>query len=48
MTDAQKIEGTNIYVETNLSANDIITRCHEVLEHLGHDRDELRVEVRDR
>ena len=48
MADARKVEGTDIYAETNLSANDIITRCHEVLEHLGHNRDELQVEVRER
>ena len=48
MAEARKIEGTNIYAETNLSANDIITRCHEVLKHLGHDRDELQVEARKR
>lgn len=48
MTEARKIEGTDIFAETNLSANDIIERCHEVLALLGHRREELQVEVKDR
>ena len=47
MTEGRKIEGTAIFAETNLSSNGVMERCGEVLELLGHSREELQVELRE-
>lgn len=40
----EKIEGTNIYVETNLSANSITSLCEDVLSLFGH-KNSLKIET---
>lgn len=45
MTSPYEIDGTGMYVETNLSANDIVRRCHQVLRLFGHAADTLIVET---
>jgi hypothetical protein len=44
MRSPQKISGTNICVETNLSANSIVERCHDLLSLFKHDLVELKIE----
>lgn len=48
MTSPQEIPGSGIYAETNLSANNIMDRCNELLGLFGYSRDQLRVDVEDR
>ena len=48
MTEPRQIPDSGIYAKTCFSANDVITRCHEVIELFGHSREELEVEVEDR
>ncbi|MXX63947.1 MAG: hypothetical protein F4Z36_02575 [Acidimicrobiia bacterium] len=36
---------TGIFLHTNLSAENIIKRCHEYLEYLGHSPDDLTIET---
>lgn len=43
MKRPEKIPGTDIYVETNLSANDCVKRCRQVLSLFGHEKDALTV-----
>lgn len=44
MRSPQEIPGSGIYAETNLNANDIMTRCGELLELFGYSPDQLQVE----
>ncbi|MEK0336541.1 MAG: type I restriction endonuclease [Nitrosopumilus sp.] len=37
------IEGTNIYVEVNLSANDIVKLCHDVIGVFGYSKSDLQI-----
>lgn len=46
MTRPEPIPGTEIYVETNLSANDIMKRCNQVLRLFGYDEAALAVEAK--
>lgn len=46
MNSPQKIDGTDIYVETRLSANDVKDRCHELLALFGYPPGDLQVEFR--
>ena len=39
------VPGSDIYVETNLSANDIVRRCHELMEAFGYSRRDFRFET---
>ena len=39
----QIIEGTNIYVETNLSANNIIELCHDIIGIFGYSKSDLKI-----
>lgn len=39
------IKGTDIYVETNLSANDIMKRCFVIIKLFGYTEDSLKVET---
>jgi len=45
MTSPEKVPGTDIYVETNLGANDTVKRCREVLRIFGYDPESLRVDT---
>lgn len=45
MTSPAEIPGAGIYVETNLSANNTLERCTELLEMFGYSRDDLKVET---
>ncbi len=47
MTDPKEIANSSIYVETNLSANGIIGRCHQLLELFGYPKNKLDIEFRD-
>ncbi len=40
----EKIKGTDIFVETNFSANSIVRLCEDVLSLFGHDKDSLKIE----
>ena len=40
----QRIKGTDIYVETNLSAEKIVRLAKDVISVMGHDDNLLRVE----
>ncbi len=44
MNSPKEIEGSGIYVETNLSANMIMERCADVLQLFGYDRNLLQIE----
>lgn len=46
LTRPVKINNTNIYVETNLSANSIVRLSKKILAHFGYDEKELTIEVR--
>ena len=39
----EKIRGTDIFVETNLSANSIVSLCEDVLSLFGY-KDSLKIE----
>lgn len=41
----QKVNGTNIYVETNLSANNIVKICIDMLAVFGYSEAELKIET---
>jgi len=41
----QKINGTNLFVETNLSANNIVKICIDMLAVFGYAENELRIET---
>jgi len=45
MRDPREIAGTGIYVEINLSANDIITRCRQLLSLFGYQRHDFDAET---
>jgi hypothetical protein len=46
MTAPAEIDHSGIYAETNLSANNMIDRCHEMLAVLGYSQDELKTQDR--
>lgn len=48
MTAPQEIPGLGIYAETNLSANNIMSLCHDVLSLFGHPHEDLQVEFENR
>ena len=43
MTRAAPVPGTNVWVEVNLSARDILARIHQLLELFGHSLDDFSV-----
>ena len=45
MTSPEAIPGTDIYVETNLSANDVAKRCYQVLHLFGYDPTDFEIKV---
>lgn len=45
MTRPEKIPGTDLFVEANLSANDVVRRCRDVLRLFGYSEETLSVEV---
>ncbi len=47
MTSPKKIEGTDLFVECNWSADGIVLKCKQILSHLGHSEDELTVRTTD-
>ena len=42
----EKITGTDIYVEVNLSANSIVKICRDLISLFGYSKDDLSIEVR--
>ncbi len=48
MQSPKQIAGTGVYVETNLSANSIVSLCDDLLALFGHRPSELKIEFRDR
>jgi negative regulator of replication initiation len=48
MTAPVQIPGTAIFVETNLSANDVMKRCRELMTLFGYAQDGFRVELESR
>lgn len=48
MTSPVEIPGSGIYVETNLSANNTLDRCVDLMALFGYSRDDLQVEVEQR
>ncbi len=44
MISPARIPGTNIWVETNLSAKDILTRVHQLLELFGYSTEDISIE----
>lgn len=42
----KKISNTNIFVETNLSANNIVRICRDLLKIFGYSKDALRIEAK--
>ena len=39
----RRIPGTDLYLETNFSANDCVRKTEQVLENYGYDRAELEI-----
>jgi hypothetical protein len=39
----ERIKGTDIYVETNLSANSIVNKCHQLIRFFGYDENDFRI-----
>ena len=46
MTHPQLIPSTAIYAETNFSAENMVDRCHDLLQLFGHSPGDLRIQVR--
>ena len=42
----EKIEGSDIFVEINLSANSIVKMCIDVLSLFGYSEEDFNIEVR--
>ena len=47
LTRPRPIDGSGLYVEANLSAKEIESRCRRLLEHFGHSADELKIILND-
>jgi len=45
MTSPARVGESGFFVETNLSANDIVRLCHKMLAVLGYSKDELQIEI---
>lgn len=43
MTKAEKVPGTDVWVEANLSAKDVLARVHQLLEHFGYSSHDFSV-----
>jgi len=43
---AERIPNSNIFVETNLSADDIVKFCWKILRHFGHSPTDLKITLR--
>ncbi|MDP8241609.1 MAG: type I restriction endonuclease [Candidatus Celaenobacter antarcticus] len=46
LRNPQKINNTNIYVETNLSANSIVDLCYKTISVFGYSKNDLKINIK--